>query len=58
MLQELVGKRVVVHLGAWSTWGSDSVKGEVVKVRDSWMELRTSKGIEVINTETVRRISA
>jgi hypothetical protein len=58
MLQELAGRRVVVHLGAWSTWGSGSLKGEVVKVEDSWLELRTKKGTKLINTETIRRISA
>ena len=56
MLQELLGKTVTIHLGIVSGL-TDSVKGEVVEVKDSWLKLQTKRKIELINIEKIRRIS-
>lgn len=56
MLQELLGKTVTIYLGVFSGF-TDSFKGEVVEIKDSWIKLRTKKTIELINVEKITRIS-
>jgi len=57
MLQELVGKTVTIHLGIASTF-TDSVKGEIVEIKDSWLKLQTRRNIELINVEKISRVSS
>jgi hypothetical protein len=57
MLQELLGKTVTIYLGVVSSF-TDSVKGEVVDVKDSWLKLQTKRDIEMINVDKISRISA
>lgn len=56
MLEELIEKKVTIHLG---TLGgiTDSVKGEVVAIEDSWIMIKTKKETEFINLNTIRRIT-
>ncbi len=53
MLEELVGKKVTIHLAAWS----NPVKGEVVEISDSWLKLQSKKTIEILNKDRIARIS-
>ncbi len=53
MLQELVGKTVTIHLGILT----ESIKGEVVEIKDSWLKLTTKRKTELINIEKVIKIS-
>ena len=55
MLKELVGKTITIHLPA-TALDTTQVKGEVVRADDSWIELRTKKNIEYLNTSFVKRI--
>lgn len=56
MLKELIGQTVTVYLGTSSTF-SDSLKGEVQEVSDTWLKLQTKKTIEFILIEKIGRIS-
>ncbi len=53
MLQELVGKTVTIHLGILT----ESIKGEVVEIKDSWLKLTTKRKTELINIKKVIKIS-
>jgi DNA-binding XRE family transcriptional regulator len=59
MLDELVGKEVLIDLGiSLSKFsGSDSLKGKVVAVQDSWLKLVQKKETFYINIAHIRRIS-
>jgi hypothetical protein len=56
MLEELLGKTVTIHLGVMGGI-TDSVKGEVLEVKGSWMKLRAKKTTELISVEKIRRVS-
>jgi hypothetical protein len=56
MLEELVGQKVTIHLGTVSGI-SDSVKGDVVELKESWVKLQSKAGTELINRNMIIRIS-
>jgi hypothetical protein len=56
MLEELTGKKVTIHLGAVSGI-SDSVKGEIVEVKDGWLKLKSKTTTELIRQEMIKRVS-
>ncbi len=53
MLEELVGKTVTIHIGAWSS----PVRGEVVEISESWLKLQSKKTFEILNKNRITRIS-
>ncbi len=55
MLKELVGKTVSIHIPLTSI-NVDQVKGEILRADDSWIEIKTKKSIEYINTAFIKRI--
>ncbi len=55
MLQELVGKTIAIFMPQTSL-SEDVVKGEVVKVNDSWIEVKTKKETQYINTNSIKKI--
>ena len=55
MLQELVGKTIAIFMPQTSL-SEDVVKGEVVKANDSWIEVKTKKETQYINTNSIKKI--
>lgn len=56
MLEELRGKEVFIQMGSASIV-TDSFKGKVLDVGETWIKLQTKKKIEYINLAMVGRIS-
>lgn len=56
MLQDLQSKKVKVYLGVVQGW-TDFIKGEVVAISDSWIKVQTKKTVELINQDTVKRVT-
>ena len=56
MIKELQGMKVTVYLNL-SAWGDSLVKGEVIEIKDSWLELHGKKRLEYITFATIKRIS-
>jgi hypothetical protein len=56
MLEQLVGQKVTIHLGTVSGI-SDSVKGEVVELKESWLQLKSKTSTELIHLNMIIRIS-
>lgn len=55
MLKELVGKTITIHIPT-TALDAAQVKGEVLSADDTWLEIKTKKEIEYINTAFVKRI--
>lgn len=53
MLLGMIGKSYVFITGAF---GTNSVRGEVLRVKDNWVEVRTSRGVRLVNTDFVVEI--
>ncbi len=56
MLQNLQSKKVKVYLGVVPGW-TDCIKGEVIAISDSWIKIQTKKTVELINQNTVKRVT-
>jgi hypothetical protein len=56
MLEQFIGQKVTLYLGTVSGI-SDSVKGEVVEIKDSWLKLQSKTNTELINLNRIIRIS-
>ncbi len=56
MLEELKGKEVSIQMGSASIV-TDSLKGKVLDVGETWIKLQTKKKIEYINLAMVGSIS-
>jgi transcriptional regulator with XRE-family HTH domain len=59
MLSELVGKEVLIVMGisVSNLSGSDSVKGKIVQIDDSWLKLAQKKESLYINISHIKRIT-
>jgi transcriptional regulator with XRE-family HTH domain len=59
MLSELVGKEVLIVMGisVANLTGSDSVKGKIVQIDDSWLKLAQKKESVYINISHIKRIT-
>jgi DNA-binding XRE family transcriptional regulator len=59
MLNELVGKEVLIDMGLSFSklTGSDSLKGKILAMQDSWLKLAHKKEIIYVNISHIRRIS-
>ena len=56
MLEELRGKEVLILMGSASIV-TDSLKGKVLDVGETWIKLQTKKKIAYINLAMVGRIT-
>lgn len=56
MFNELIDTQVKIQFGVMSGV-TDSVKGKVLKIENSWMKLEIKERIEMVNLEKVSRIS-
>jgi len=56
MLQELKDKKVTVYQFL-SPWGHSFVKGKIIEVNDSWLKLSGKKGVELVASDTIKRIT-
>ncbi len=56
MLQDLQSKKVKVYLGVVPGW-TDCIKREVIAISDSWIKIQTKKTVELINQNTVKRVT-
>jgi len=59
MLSELVGKEVLIVMGisVANLSGSDSMKGKIVQMDDSWLKLAHKKESVYINISHIKRIT-
>ena len=59
MLRELIGKEVLIIMGisVANLTGSDSVKGKIVEIDDSWLTLAHKKEFVYINISHIKRIT-
>ena len=55
MFEELMGKEVTVQMGSNSIV-TDSIKGKVMEVKESWIKIQTKKNLEYANLSLVGRI--
>ena len=55
MLKELVGKTISIHISLTSLQ-PDQIKGEVLRAGDNWIEIKTKRNIEYVNTTFIKRI--
>ena len=53
MLQELVNQTVEIRMAGFE---GEKIKGKVLRVNDSWMEVATKKKIELINIVAIKKI--
>ena len=55
MLQELQGRKITVFL-TLSAVGNVSVKGTVIQMDDSWMQIKGKKAVELVNISAIKKI--
>ena len=53
MLQELVNQTVEIRMAGFE---GEKIKGKVLRVNDSWMEVATKKKIELVNIVAIKKI--
>ena len=56
MLEKLKGKEVTLQMGSASIV-TDSIKGKVMEVGESWIKIQTKKKLQYINLAKVGRIT-
>jgi Domain of unknown function (DUF6897) len=56
MLEGLKGKEVLIQIGTASSF-TDRHKGTVIKIGDSWLQIKTKKKMVYINIEKIGSIS-
>lgn len=52
LIKKYLGKKCKVYSGSFGT----SVKGELKELEDNWLEIETSKGVELINIDFIQNI--
>lgn len=55
MVQELIGKTVDVYINSFSDFG-EKIKGKILRVNGSWVEIKTKKKVEYLNITSIKRI--
>lgn len=55
MMQELVGKTIEVQILVVSDF-TDKIRGELLRASDSWLEIKTKKRIEYVNTTLIKKV--
>jgi DNA-binding XRE family transcriptional regulator len=55
MLQELVGKTIEVQILVFSDF-TDKVRGDLLRVSDSWLEVKTKKRTEYVNVALTLKV--
>lgn len=53
MLQELVNQTVEIRMTGFD---AEKIKGKVLRVDDSWMEIATKKKIELVSIAAIKKI--
>jgi len=53
MLEELVNQTVEIRMASFD---GEKVKGKVLRVNDSWIEVATRKKIELVNIVAIKKI--
>ena len=53
MLQELVNQTIEIRMAGFE---SEKIKGKVLRINDSWIEISTKKNIELINIVAIKKI--
>ncbi|ERJ11005.1 DUF6897 domain-containing protein [Haloplasma contractile] len=51
-IKKYIGKKCKISTGSFGT----HVQGEIIAVNEHWIEVKTKKGIELINTEFIQII--
>jgi len=52
LIKKYLGKKCKVYSGSFGT----SVKGNLKELEDNWLEIETSKGIELVNIDFIQNI--
>ena len=55
MLQELQGRKITVFL-TLSAVGNVSVKGTVIQMDDSWIQIKGKKEVELVSIQAIKKI--
>jgi hypothetical protein len=53
MLQELVNQAIEIRMAGFE---GEKIKGKVLRVDDSWIEIATKKNIELVNIVAIKKI--
>ncbi len=53
MLQELIGKKVLIQVNWWT-----STEGELIAADEIWVKLKSKKGVELVKIAEIFSISA
>ena len=52
LIKKYLGKKCKVYSGSFGT----SVKGKLKELEDNWLEVETSKGLELVNIDFIQNI--
>jgi len=52
IIKKFEGKRCKITTGALGT----TVRGKIIEINDDWIEIETSKGMEIINADFIQSI--
>ena len=52
LIKKYIGKKCKVYSGSFGT----NVKGKLNELEDNWLEVKTSKGIELVNIDFIQNI--
>jgi len=52
LIKKYLGKKCKVYSGSFGT----SVKGKLKELEDNWLEVETSKGVELVNIDFIQNI--
>lgn len=52
LIKKYLGKKCKVYSGSFGT----SVKGQLKDLEDNWLEVETSKGVELVNIDFIQNI--
>ena len=52
LIKKYLGKKCKVYAGSFGT----NVKGKLKELEDNWLEVETSKGIELVNIDFIQNI--
>ena len=55
MLQDLQGRKITVFL-TLSAVGNISVKGTVIQMDESWIQIKGKKEVELVNIQAIKKI--
>ena len=55
MLQDVQGRKVTVFL-TLSGLGNASVKGTVIQMDESWMQIKGKRKVELVNINAIKKI--